>query len=141
MLRKRKTNQKAGAPALKGFTGLEKDAPIVTNERGGVSSGTAFAYHLIDPVALQELAKVMRYGEQKGYLRDNWRLLSIEDHLNHTIMHIMAHQAGDKQDDHLEHAFTRMMMAVAIKHRPDYLGCLGKQKRLVVCKTHTNRRK
>jgi hypothetical protein len=37
-------------------------------------------------------------------------------------MHIVAYMAGDKQDDHLEHALTRMMMAVAVKHRPDYLG-------------------
>jgi len=110
------------------YTGLEKDAPVVVNKRGGEQSYTAFAYHLLDPVAIQELAKVMSYGERKGYKRDNWRLLSIDDHLNHTMMHLMAFMAGDKQDNHLEHAFTRMMFALAVHKRPRFLGHVDKKK-------------
>jgi len=111
------------------YTGLEKNAPVVVNKRGGEHSYMAFAYHLLDPVAIQELAKVMAYGEKKGYKRDNWRLLSIDDHLNHTIMHLIAYMIGDKQDNHLEHAFTRLMFALAVHKRPNFLGYADKRKK------------
>ena len=112
----------------RGTTGLEKHAPIVKNSRGGESSQLAFSYHLIDPIALQELARTMAHGEQHGYKRDNWRLLSIEEHLNHLLMHVVAYMSGDKQDNHLSHAFARAMMIVALEHRPDYMGCAKQYK-------------
>jgi hypothetical protein len=66
------------------------------------------------------LAKVM-YNGAKKYEKDNWRGLTLEDHLNHALAHIYAHLAGDAQDDHLEHAFCRLMMAVGVQHneQPD----------------------
>lgn len=51
----------------------------------------------------------VKYGE------DNWRKIPAKDHLNHALTHVFAFLAGDGQDDHLEHAACRMMMALEIK--------------------------
>jgi hypothetical protein len=108
------------------FTGHEKNAPIVVNKKGGMQSYTAYAFHTIDPIAMQEMAKVMAEGCRK-YAQDNWRLISVEEHLNHLLMHIFAHLAGDTQDDHLAHAMTRAMFALAVDKRPKYLGAMAKK--------------
>jgi hypothetical protein len=100
---------------------LGPDAEIVTNENGGRQSKVEFACHLLDGPAILELAKVLQYGATR-YERDNWRLISQEDHINHALVHLFAYLSGDEQDDHLEHAFCRLMMALARKIRPDYLG-------------------
>lgn len=107
------------------FTGHEKNAPIITNKNGGKQSYTKYAFHLVDPVSMQELAKVMSDGALR-YSRDNWRLIPLEEHLNHLLMHVYAYLAGDKQDDHLEHVLARAMFAVALHKRPKYLGHVKK---------------
>lgn len=93
--------------------GVGKDAPIETNEKGGKQSYIPYAFHLIDPKAILALAKVLAEGERK-YGRDNWRKISTESHLNHALTHIYAHLGGDTQDEHLEHAFCRLMMALGV---------------------------
>jgi hypothetical protein len=85
----------------------------VTNEKGGKQSRLDYRFDLIDARVMFELAKVMHEGAKK-YEKDNWRKISVDDHLNHAQSHIWAYQAGDKQDNHLSHAFTRLMMALAV---------------------------
>ena len=58
------------------------------------------------------IAKVLQYGASR-YAPNNWRLIPEEEHLNHALIHLVAHIAGDKQDDHIEHAMCRLMMAYA----------------------------
>ena len=94
--------------------GVGPDVGITQNEKGGYQSDTPYAFHLIDAPAMFELAKVLAVGAEK-YERDNWRKIDCEDHLNHALQHIFAYMAGDEQDEHLEHAFCRLMMAVAVK--------------------------
>lgn len=94
--------------------GLGPDAPVTENEKGGKQSDSPYAFHLIDSEAIFSLAKVLEYGARR-YERDNWRKLDCESHLNHALQHIYGYLAGDEQDDHLEHAFCRLMMAVATK--------------------------
>lgn len=101
---------------------LGKDAPITTNASGGKQSDPCCAFHLLDAHAMMALANVTYEGAKK-YARDNWRLISKEEHINHALTHLFAHLAGDRQDDHLEHALCRVMMALAKKLRPRYLGC------------------
>ena len=93
---------------------LSPDAEITVNEKGAKQSKLAVDFTLLDANAMFALAKVMYEGSLK-YEKDNWRGISTEDHLNHALAHIYAHLAGDVQDDHLEHAFCRLMMAVATK--------------------------
>jgi len=93
--------------------GLSKDEPIITNKKGGKQSHSPYGFHLLDARAMFKLAEVLAYGATR-YERDNWRKISTEEHLNHALQHIFAWMADDKQDDHLGHAFCRLMMALAI---------------------------
>jgi hypothetical protein len=72
--------------------GVGKNEPIITNDKGGMQARVLYGFHLCDPKAMLALAEVMQYGATK-YARDNWRKISCEEHINH--------------------AFTRGMMAVA----------------------------
>lgn len=58
------------------------------------------------------VAKVLQYGADR-YEPNNWRLIPQEEHINHALVHIIAHLAGDRQDEHLDHALCRLMMAYA----------------------------
>lgn len=60
------------------------------------------------------IAKILQYGADR-YEPNNWRLIPQEEHLNHALIHIIAHLAGDTQDDHINHALCRLMMAKATK--------------------------
>jgi hypothetical protein len=59
---------------------------------------------------------LLKYGSDK-YDEDpdkpNWKGIDSRSHLNHALTHIFAHLKGDKQDDHLVHAFCRLMFAVS----------------------------
>lgn len=63
---------------------------------------------------LTRTAKVLQYGANR-YEPNNWRLIPQEEHINHALIHIIAHLAGDTQDDHIDHALCRLMMAYATK--------------------------
>ena len=43
-----------------------------------------------------------------------------EEHINHALIHIIAHLAGDTQDEHIDHALCRLMMAYATKKSDDF---------------------
>ena len=93
--------------------GLGKDASVSVNERGGKQSALPYRFDLIDPHALFALAKVLHMGAEK-YGEDNWRNITVREHLNHLLAHVYAYLAGDTQEEHLEHAFCRAMMALAL---------------------------
>lgn len=102
---------------------LGPDAEMVVNDRGGMGSKMDADLTLLDPMAMMRAAVVMGVGARR-YARDNWRLISIDDHLNHMLVHAYAYLAGDKQDDHLGHMLARAVMAVAVDERPNYLGAM-----------------
>lgn len=58
------------------------------------------------------IAKILQYGADR-YAPNNWRLIPEEEHINHALIHIVAHIAGDRQDDHINHALCRLMMALS----------------------------
>lgn len=94
------------------YTDGSPDTPIVTNEQGGKQSHTNRRFDLIDPHAHMLLARIFDYGA-KRYEPDNWRKISVMDHLNHAELHMTLYRAGDRQDDHLGHAMWRLHAAVA----------------------------
>lgn len=94
--------------------GVGKDAPTVVNEKGGRQSKVLYRFDLLDPLAMFEMTKVLAVGAEK-YGEDNWRKISIEDHLNHLIIHAYAYLAGDKSDEHLSHIMCRAMFAQAVE--------------------------
>jgi len=93
--------------------GVDRDAPMEVNDRGGKQSATPYAFDLIDALAMFELARVHAEGAKK-YGPLNWRRIEARSHLNHALQHAFAWLANDTQDDHLSHAVTRMFMALAV---------------------------
>lgn len=94
--------------------GVGPDAPVETNKNGASQSSVGFACTSLPPRALLAIAAVQKHGDDK-YGVDNWRGISVNDHLNHALIHYLAYQAGDKQDKHLEHFATRVLMALEIE--------------------------
>lgn len=100
--------------------GVEPDAPIVENEKGGKQSNTPYGFHLLPISALFDAAKVAKYGADKygeTFDKRNYTKIDTIEHLNHAIQHIYAFLAGDKQDDHLGHAIVRLMFAYDVEDR------------------------
>jgi hypothetical protein len=61
------------------------------------------------------MARVMAEG-LTNHQEGGWRNVPLKVHLNHALVHLFAHLAEDDQDDHLDHALCRLMMAVDIQH-------------------------
>lgn len=76
----------------------------------------------LEPEEMEQIiriAKVLQVGADR-YEPNNWRLIPQESHINHALIHIVAHLAGDRQDEHLDHALCRLMMAYATEKSPDF---------------------
>lgn len=65
------------------------------------------------------IAKVLQYGADR-YEPNNWRLIPQEEHINHALIHLIAHIMGDTQDEHIDHALCRLMMARATERSRDF---------------------
>ena len=92
---------------------VSPDVQMTTNEKGGSQSDVPVRFDLIDGKAMFEMAKVLDHGAKK-YGENNWRLIDVDDHLNHLIMHAYAYLAGDRTDDHLSHTLCRAMFALGV---------------------------
>jgi len=97
---------------------VSKDIKTHTNEKGGRQSHIPVRFDLIDGKALFAMAAVLHEGAEK-YGENNWRLIEIEDHLNHLIMHAYAWLSGDQTDEHLSHALCRAMFAQGVDLQED----------------------
>lgn len=100
---------RVGDPPL--ISGVGPDAPTVVNEKGAKQSATGRRADLLPPLALLRVAEVLHHGAEK-YGANNWRGIAEPDHLNHALIHLLAHLAGDRQDDHLGHLACRVLMAL-----------------------------
>lgn len=72
------------------------------------TSSDLWPYQVID-----EIQKVMEHGERDG--KSGWAAVDVRQHVLHAQAHIIDHIAGDTSEDHLAHAFTRLMMALAVE--------------------------
>lgn len=94
------------------YKAIEHIAQYMQN---GVEFELQMAMDSLDCEELQQIisiAKILQYGAER-YAPNNWRLIPEEEHINHALIHLVAHIAGDKQDDHINHALCRLMMAMA----------------------------
>ncbi len=67
------------------------------------------AYHLIHPIFLRRMAKVMAEGKRK-YGAYNWmKGFPIGETLDHLVEHLMKYQEADTSEDHLGHAACNLM--------------------------------
>jgi len=95
--------------------GVDVNTPIVDAEVGkeGKQSPTHYRFDLLDPDAMFVLTEILSTGEKK-YGNDNWRKISTPNHINKALIHLFAWLGGNRQDDHLGHAFCRLMFALAV---------------------------
>lgn len=93
------------------ISGVGPDAPTVTAENGAKQSHSPYRVDLLPAQATLCVAKILADGAVK-YGKNNWRGLPLSDHVNHALTHLFAYLAGDRSDDHLGHAATRMLFAV-----------------------------
>lgn len=94
--------------------GVEPDAPVVVNEKGGKQSDSPYAFHMIPVSSILAAAEVCAYGAKKygeTIGNRNYTKIPAEEHINHAIAHMYAYLAGDRTDDHLGHAIVRTMFA------------------------------
>lgn len=99
------------SPSIEDISG--PSAATTTNDQGGSQSLIPVRFDLIDGKAMFEMAKVLYTGAEK-YGEDNWRLITVEEHINHALMHSYAYLAGDESDDHLSHLLCRATFAVGV---------------------------
>ena len=90
------------------------EAPTRFNAKGGGQSDLPARFDLVDGKAMFAMAQVLDEGAKK-YGADNWRLIDVDDHLNHLIMHAYAYLSGDRSDGHLSHIMCRAMFAAAVE--------------------------
>lgn len=98
--------------------GVGKDSPTITNEKGGKQSKVLYRYDLLDPISMFEMTKVLTEGAEK-YGEDNWRNITVREHLNHLIIHAYAYLAGDNSDEHLSHIMCRAMFAQGVEKQEE----------------------
>jgi hypothetical protein len=91
---------------------------IVTNEQGGSQSKLEMRMDLLPPRALLAESLVLAEGAVK-HAPWNWLKIPIEDHLNHALVHITLHLAGNKDEDHLSHAACRIHFASELALREE----------------------
>lgn len=96
--------------------GLGPEAPIVTNDQGGKQSFVPYRFDKLDFDAMFQLGAVLHHGVERYGEDENWRKISKNEHLNHALTHIFAELSGDTQDDHLSHAFCRLMFAIGVRN-------------------------
>jgi hypothetical protein len=79
---------------------------------------------LLDPYAIEELAKVLTFGANK-YAAHNWRKgLAKSRLIAAALRHLFAYLAGQDKDpetglSHVAHAMCCCMFLLGLEHRPD----------------------
>jgi hypothetical protein len=105
-----------------------KDEPIVTNERGGRQSHVPYRFDIMSPIALMNLGAILSLGAERynDPLGDNWKKISSREHINHALVHLYQHLLNSNDgEDHIGHAFCRLMFAVHMVHTEEAEAELG----------------
>jgi hypothetical protein len=113
-------------PACEG-TGHDMDAPCLICAGSGrvLKHDTGKArMDLLDPVAIEQLARVLGFGAQK-YGPHNWRQgIQQSSLLAAALRHLFAHLGGEDADPesglpHVAHAMCSLMFLLGLRDRPD----------------------
>jgi len=62
-------------------------------------------------MAVLKVGRTLKEGmKYERDIKDNWKLVPANEHLNHALRHIANYQSGDRTEDHVGHAATRILM-------------------------------
>jgi len=88
----------------------------IEETNGGRHTKLGMRYDLVAPEAERIKAQILHEGaiKHKDPAGHNWRRIPIHLHLNHALAHIYDYLRHDQTEDHLGHAYCRLMFAVAI---------------------------
>lgn len=97
------------------MNGLDDNQKVIKNDNGGIQHERPYRSEALFFKALLAVSHV-RYDAvvNKGYADDNYKLIPMDEHIGRALTHIFAYKAGDKSNDHLAHAATRILMALEL---------------------------
>ena len=84
---------------------------IVTNEQGGKQAHVSARMDLIPPENLLLLGECLSYGAET-YGERNWHKITLEENLNHAMIHILKWLAGNREEPHLVNTLARVNFAL-----------------------------
>jgi Domain of unknown function (DUF5664) len=96
---------------LNPFDAASPDTETVTHANGAKESKTNARFDLLPAFEVATIAQILGAGAIK-YGDNNWHGISTASHLNHALQHVFAYMFGDRSDDHLGHAATRLLFAM-----------------------------
>jgi len=99
--------------------GVTRKPRIKTYPNGGMETIPIARFDLMPADVMIRVGKLFRDKSRK-YLKNNWRLVPQRAHINHAMAHMWAYIGGDTSDDHLAHANSRLMMAMATEDDRPY---------------------
>lgn len=95
---------------------MEKQTEMTTNDNGGKQHFRPYRAQALPPKALMAVAHVRWEGKNlHGYDDENYKLIEKEEHIGRALNHIFAYLDGDKSNDHLAHAATRILFALEME--------------------------
>jgi Domain of unknown function (DUF5664) len=105
---------------LNPFDAASPDTEMVTHANGAKESKTKSRFDLLPAFEVATIAQILGAGAVK-YGENNWHGISTASHLNHALQHVFAYMFGDRSDDHLGHAATRLLFAMWKENNKDII--------------------
>lgn len=94
---------------------VKGEETIETSRNGGSHSKLLYRCDLLPFSAILAIAGILKKGSEK-YSDTNWKKVARDEHINHALTHLFKELTGDKSEEHLAHALTRLCFAFEVSH-------------------------